>query len=138
MSTLVSPPQFALGAEVSIAVGPLGRSGAGAVNAGDGGMAASYAYSHSRGLFAGVSMEGSVIMSRPFVNKKFYGKDVLVRDLLSGAVQSPPAAEPLYEALRRAFSTRVRLPSLWCSCSAVLLLCCAPALRCSCSNKFRF
>ena len=101
--------KFALGAEVSIAVGPLGRSGAGAVNAGDGGMAASYAYSHSRGFFAGVSMEGSVIVSRPFVNKKFYGKDVLVRDLLSGAVPSPPAAEPLYEALRKAFSTRVSL-----------------------------
>jgi lipid-binding SYLF domain-containing protein len=108
-------PQFAFGGEVSIAVGPLGRSGAGSVNAGDGGMAASYAYSHSRGLFAGVSMEGSVIMSRPFVNKKFYGKDVLVRDLLSGAIQSPPAAEPLYESLRKAFSVRVRLTLSHCA-----------------------
>lgn len=40
--------QFSLGAEVSVAVGPIGRSGSGAVNAGDGGMAACYSYSISK------------------------------------------------------------------------------------------
>lgn len=35
--------------------------------------------SHSRGLFAGLSLEGGVIVSRPDVNRKFYGRQVSVR-----------------------------------------------------------
>lgn len=35
--------------------------------------------SHSRGLFAGLSLEGGVIVSRPDVNRKFYGRNVSVR-----------------------------------------------------------
>jgi len=38
------------------------------------------------------------------VNKSFYGKDVTVRELLSGNVPSPPAAAPLYDALGKVFS----------------------------------
>lgn len=35
--------------------------------------------SHSRGLFAGLSLEGGVIMARSDVNRKFYGRQVSVR-----------------------------------------------------------
>lgn len=37
--------------------------------------------SHSRGLFAGLSLEGGVIVSRPDVNRKFYGRQVSVRSV---------------------------------------------------------
>lgn len=54
---------------------------------------------HSKGLFAGVSLEASVIASRPEVNRAFYGMDVRPSVLLSGAFPRPKGAEPLYEAL---------------------------------------
>lgn len=50
-----------LGAELGVAVGPLGRAATGNLNAGPGGMPApAYAYAHSKGLFAGISVEGSI------------------------------------------------------------------------------
>jgi lipid-binding SYLF domain-containing protein len=58
-----------LGGEVSVAVGPLGRAGSAEVHGGNGGMSACYTYSHSKGVFAGVSLEGSVIVARGEVNK---------------------------------------------------------------------
>eukprot|EP00937_MAST-01D_sp_MAST-1D-sp2_P006840 g6840.t1 len=98
--------QFTLGAELSVAVGPVGRAGGSEVHGGGGGVATVYTYSHSKGLFAGVSMEGSCIVTRAQVNKNFYGVDHDVRKLLSGEVISPPAAMPLYEALQEALSIR--------------------------------
>ncbi|CAM9372636.1 unnamed protein product [Ectocarpus sp. 12 AP-2014] len=91
--------QLSIGAELSVAVGPVGRTGAGNVSVAAEGVAHAYSYSHSRGLFAGLSLEGGVIVSRPDVNRKFYGRQVPVRELLSGSVAPPPAARPLYEAL---------------------------------------
>ena len=98
--------QFTLGGELSVAVGPIGRAGAGEVHGGGGGVATVYSYSHSKGLFAGVSFEGSCIMARKSVNKNFYGVDHDVRKLLSGEVMSPPAAMPLYEALQEALAQK--------------------------------
>eukprot|EP00903_Cladosiphon_okamuranus_P008279 g7968.t1 len=91
--------QVSIGAELSVAVGPVGRTGAGNVSVAAEGVAHAYSYSHSRGLFAGLSLEGGIIVSRPDVNRKFYGRQVSVRELLSGNVAPPPAARPLYEAL---------------------------------------
>ncbi|KAG5175207.1 hypothetical protein JKP88DRAFT_203735 [Tribonema minus] len=92
--------QMSLGAGIGMAAGPIGRSGAGGVTIGtDGDVAPVLSYSHSRGLFAGISLEGAVIAARPDVNRAFYGKDVTAKQLLSGEVDPPPAAAPLYEAL---------------------------------------
>eukprot|EP00611_Tribonema_gayanum_P013218 TRINITY_DN2401_c0_g2_i1.p1 TRINITY_DN2401_c0_g2~~TRINITY_DN2401_c0_g2_i1.p1 ORF type:complete len:416 (-),score=97.34 TRINITY_DN2401_c0_g2_i1:168-1415(-) len=92
--------QMSLGAGISVAAGPIGRAGAGGVTIGtDGDVAPVLSYSHSRGLFAGISLEGAVIAARPDVNRAFYGKDVTAKQLLSGEVDPPPAAAPLYEAL---------------------------------------
>eukprot|EP00904_Undaria_pinnatifida_P014010 jgi/Undpi1/973/HiC_scaffold_10.g04437.m1 len=91
--------QVSIGAELGVAVGPLGRTGAGNVSVAAEGVAHAYSYSHSRGLFAGLSLEGGVIVARPDVNRKFYGREVSARELLSGSVAPPPAARPLYEAL---------------------------------------
>jgi lipid-binding SYLF domain-containing protein len=95
---------FSLGGDVSVAVGPLGRSGGGTMTAGSGGTCACYTYSHSKGLFAGFSLEGSAIVTRDQVNKDFYGREVDPAELLNGSVQSPPAAQPLYDALNTALA----------------------------------
>jgi hypothetical protein len=62
-------------------------------------VSAVYSYSKTRGLFAGVSLEGSVIIDRFDANKKMYGHKVAARDLLNGSIPRPPSAEALYQAL---------------------------------------
>ncbi|KDO21977.1 hypothetical protein SPRG_21204 [Saprolegnia parasitica CBS 223.65] len=91
-----------MGAELGVAAGPLGRVAAGAMEAGPGGIAPCYSYSHSKGLFIGISVEGSVVLARPDVNLEFYGKEVTAADLLSGRERPPVAAQPLYDALTMA------------------------------------
>ncbi|KAL9187767.1 hypothetical protein ACHAXT_006145 [Thalassiosira profunda] len=110
-----------LGADVGVALGPLGRSAEadfGATSSTsrnlddervDGGlnprgsvaMAPIYTYSLAKGLYAGVSLDGRVLSTRERVNEKFYGQAVSAHELLSGKVPSPPAAQPLYDALKR-------------------------------------
>ncbi|GMH93592.1 hypothetical protein TrVE_jg6870 [Triparma verrucosa] len=95
-----------LGADVGICVGPVGRSLEADVGVTDGGLnepSASpiYTYSLSKGLYAGISFDGKVIATRHDVNEKFYGMAVDAEDLLGGRVPQPPAAQPLYEALKR-------------------------------------
>lgn len=50
-------------------------------------------------MFAGVSLEGSVIIERFDANKKLYGSSVKGRDLLNGTIPPPPEADVLYRAL---------------------------------------
>uniref|UniRef100_A0A6S8I7N2 FYVE-type domain-containing protein n=2 Tax=Amphora coffeiformis TaxID=265554 RepID=A0A6S8I7N2_9STRA len=90
-----------LGADVGVSVGPLGRSLEGNVGAAVGNVAPIYTYSLSKGFYAGVSLDGKVIVTRNKVNEKFYGRSVSGREILAGAVPLPPAAQPLYEALAR-------------------------------------
>ena len=93
-----------LGAELSVAVGPLGRGASSNINTSGEDMsptslAPAYAYVHSKGLFVGISIESSVVSVRRDVNAKFYGREVEVEDLLAGRIESPRAAQPLYDAL---------------------------------------
>ena len=61
VQTFAQKSSVNLGAELGVAVGPLGRVATGNVNAGSGGLVApAYAYAHSKGLFAGISFEGSI------------------------------------------------------------------------------
>jgi len=85
---------------LSVAVGPLGRTGEaiGSLNS-SGKVAAMYSYSKTRGLFGGVSIEGSVIVERQDANAVAYNQDVTVKMLLSGAVPCPDWAEPLVKTL---------------------------------------
>ena len=84
-----------LGANLSVAAGPVGRTAEGAVMP----LAAIYSYSRSQGLFAGVSLEGTIIGERSGANKRFYKKSVSAADLLSGKIPSPESAKPLYKVL---------------------------------------
>ncbi len=65
--------QISMGAEIGVAIGPVGRSVEADVSAGDGGFASMYSYAHSKGLFAGVSLEGKIVGTRNDVNLSFYG-----------------------------------------------------------------
>lgn len=91
-----------LGGNLSIAVGPLGRNSEaiGSLNS-SGKMAAMYSYSKTRGLFGGVSVEGSVIVERQDANAQAYRSDVSARQLLSGSVDPPEWAMPLTKTLEQ-------------------------------------
>ncbi|KNE72150.1 hypothetical protein AMAG_16641 [Allomyces macrogynus ATCC 38327] len=86
-----------LGGGLSVAAGPYGRTAEASATAKN--MAAVYSYSKSKGLFAGISIEGSVILERKDANEKFYGRPVKAKELLSGTVPAPALANDLYAAL---------------------------------------
>ncbi|KAL4955716.1 hypothetical protein BDW69DRAFT_110630 [Aspergillus filifer] len=93
-----------LGGNVSLAAGPVGRNAEAAGAASTKGVAAVFSYSKTKGLFAGVSLEGSMLVERRDANEKLYNSRVSARQLLSGTIPPPPAAEPLMRVLNsRAF-----------------------------------
>jgi SH3 domain-containing YSC84-like protein 1 len=69
------------------------------------GVAGVFAYSKTKGAFAGVSLEGSVLIERRDANQKMYNGRITARQLLEGAIRPPPAADPLMNVLNtRVFS----------------------------------
>ncbi|KAI7892738.1 uncharacterized protein EV154DRAFT_503953 [Mucor mucedo] len=94
-----------LGGNVSVAAGPIGRNAEASGSASLKHIAAIYSYSKTRGLFAGVSLEGSVVVTRGDANEKFYGQRVTAKELLSGVIAPPPEADALYRALNAKFHT---------------------------------
>jgi hypothetical protein len=54
------------------------------------------------GLFAGLSLEGTVLVERKDANRDFYGSPVPARDILSGRVPPPEVASRLYEVIEAA------------------------------------
>ncbi|KAI1920998.1 hypothetical protein LOZ12_001501 [Ophidiomyces ophidiicola] len=94
-----------LGGNVSVAAGPIGRNAEAAGVASMKGVAAIFSYSKTKGLFAGVSLEGSVLVERRDANSRLYNSKVTASQLLGGAIPPPPGAEPLMRVLQsRAFS----------------------------------
>ena len=91
-----------LGAGIEVAVGPIGRDASANINMGANGIAPAFSYSRSKGLYAGVSLEGSVIRSCSDANEKFYGRSVDPMDLIQGNIPRPIGAQPLYDALDKA------------------------------------
>ena len=69
------------------------------------GVAGIFAYSKTKGLFAGVSLEGSAIVERKDANEKMYNRKVSAAQLLGGSVPAPVEAEALMRVLNsRSFS----------------------------------
>jgi len=56
-------------------------------------------YSRARGLFAGISLDGSTLRADKEDNKEIYGKPVTQEEILTGGVRSPASAAPLMSAL---------------------------------------
>ncbi len=86
-----------LGANLSAAFGPVGRSAEASVAP----QAALYTYSRSQGVFAGVSLEGTVIGTRYQANEEYYGKPVYPSEILSGKEAPPAGAQKLVNLLRK-------------------------------------
>ena len=87
-----------LGADASAAAGPKGRDAAAATDATM--RAEILTYSRSRGLFAGVSLEGSTLRPDNEANRKLYKKDLHARDIvLRQAVRPPASARQLLSVL---------------------------------------
>ncbi len=89
-----------LGADASAAAGPKGRSAAAATDVVM--RAEVLSYSRSRGLFAGVSLEGSTLRSDGGANKNLYGRDLSAKDIIRDHnVGTPGAASQLVSVLNK-------------------------------------
>lgn len=89
-----------LGADASAAAGPKGRSADAATDVVM--RAEMLSYSRSRGLFAGVSLEGSTLRSDNRANKKLYGREVTAKQILrEGRVGAPASAHELIALLNK-------------------------------------
>jgi SH3 domain-containing YSC84-like protein 1 len=87
-----------LGADASVAAGPKGRDASAATT---GSMQAEMlSYSRARGVFGGVSLEGSTLKPDDGANENLYGKDVSAEDIIvKGAVPAPEEASLLLSTL---------------------------------------
>jgi lipid-binding SYLF domain-containing protein len=96
--------KVALGADASVAAGPIGAGGAVATDAMM--TAEILTYSRARGLFAGIDLSGGVLRPDEDVNKGVYGPTASVRTILAGTeISAPPEAAPLLAALSAAAPT---------------------------------
>jgi lipid-binding SYLF domain-containing protein len=89
-----------LGADAAAAAGPKGRVATGATDVAL--RAEILSYSRNRGLFAGVSLEGSTLREDNEPNKKIYGRDITAREILRrGSVHVPSSAKLLVSLLNK-------------------------------------
>ena len=97
--SLVNGSRITLGGKASVAAGPFGRSGEAATNLEL--KSEIYSYSRSKGLFAGISLEGARLAPNPQDITNYYGRGVTYKQLLFGASPSnmPAAAEEFRNAL---------------------------------------
>jgi lipid-binding SYLF domain-containing protein len=87
-----------LGADASVAAGPVGRDSSADTDVSL--RAEILSYSRARGLFAGVSLEGSTIRPDNGDNRRVYGRNIPAKEIvLSGDVAAPTAAQQLISTL---------------------------------------
>jgi SH3 domain-containing YSC84-like protein 1 len=91
--------QFALGADASVAAGPVGRHAEGNT---DWKMRAEVlTYSRARGVFAGVTLNGAVVKQDKDSTREFYGHMVTTKASLTGEVEAPAAANAFLTTLAK-------------------------------------
>jgi len=91
--------EFALGADASVAAGPVGRHAEGNT---DWKMRAEVlTYSRARGLFAGVTLNGAQIKQDKDSTREFYGRMVPFKTSLTGEIDPPAAANPFLTTLAK-------------------------------------
>jgi len=89
-----------IGGNVSATAGPIGTGGS--IQAALAHPTPMFSYSKSKGLFAGMSLEGTALIERKDANRDFYGSPVPARDILGGRVPPPEVASRLYEIIEAA------------------------------------
>lgn len=95
--------KFTLGGDASAAAGPVGRETQAQTDAAM--TAEILTWSRAKGLFAGISLQGATLRPDEDWNRELYGKPVTNREILTGAVAPPPAAER-FEADLNKYSSR--------------------------------
>lgn len=88
-----------LGADASMAVGPIGRT----AEAGTAGAFGNdvYTFGRAAGLFGGISLEGAVLDDQPQRNRYYYGRDLTSAQIVQEGLVTNAQAEPLRQALPR-------------------------------------
>jgi lipid-binding SYLF domain-containing protein len=101
--------KFKLGADASVAAGPVGRHAEGET---DWKMRAEVlTYSRARGVFAGLTVNGAVIEQDRDATVAFFGHDTTFREILQGKVAPPSGSEPFLAAVKK-FSARAEAAKL--------------------------
>jgi SH3 domain-containing YSC84-like protein 1 len=90
--------KFTLGGDASIAAGPVGRGTEAKTDAAF--TAEILSYSRTRGIFAGVSLEGATLREDDSANKDMYGKEMHNRDIIKSAT-APAMAAPFMASLKK-------------------------------------
>src|SRR6185436_7290105 len=98
-ATSVLSSKVKLGADASAAAGPKGRTAAAATDVVM--QAEILTYSRARGVFAGVSLEGSTLRPDRDGNALVYGGEIAPRELVKGGVAVPSAAKGIVEVLNQ-------------------------------------
>jgi lipid-binding SYLF domain-containing protein len=88
-----------LGADASVAAGPVGRTAEASTNASM--QAQMLSYSRSQGVFGGVSLSGSTLRPDGDANKNLYGQKVKPEEIIAGKVPMPPEAQQLISNLQK-------------------------------------
>jgi SH3 domain-containing YSC84-like protein 1 len=98
MNNLLSS-QFKLGADASVAAGPVGRHAAADT---DWKLKAQVlSYSRARGAFAGLALNGAVVGQDKDSTREFYGRMVPFNTALTGTIEAPPNAYPFLNTLAK-------------------------------------
>jgi lipid-binding SYLF domain-containing protein len=100
--------KLTLGADASVATGPVGRQGSAATDVGF--NAEIYSYARTRGLFGGLAIDGSVISIDRSANASLYGKSgVTATEIFAGqAPAAPPTAQRFLDRLAQVTHTPLR------------------------------
>jgi SH3 domain-containing YSC84-like protein 1 len=85
--------KFKLGGDATVAAGPVGRQAAADTDLKL--SAEILSYSRSKGIFAGVSLDGAVVQTDKSGDHAMYGEDVTHSEILSGKITAPESARPL-------------------------------------------
>jgi SH3 domain-containing YSC84-like protein 1 len=91
--------KFTLGADASIAAGPIGRTASAETDAKM--TAEILSWSRTRGVFAGVSLGGATLKGDNEANRDLYGKKISVRQIVTGDTAIPAAAQPFIDRLSK-------------------------------------
>ena len=89
--------KFKLGADASVAAGPVGRNAAAGTDLKL--SAEILSYSRAKGVFAGVALDGTVVQADKSGDNSMYGHDVDRHEILNGKIAVPPSAQPLLQEI---------------------------------------
>jgi hypothetical protein len=97
-------PKVSVGAELSVAAGPVGSGGA--LDMGFKDKSPAWAYTKSKGLYAGLQLDGTVMIERDHENERFYGRKIKAAELIRGEEKRPSSTDLLIVTIEIAEGTK--------------------------------